>query len=142
MKKEITITKDKKKKRIPIHGSFTRPANRQEGVAEMHAGRVPWKKGGSLRVKVTTEEFTSNCPSTGQPDFYKVEISYTPREFYLESKTLKFYLWSFRDAGFHCETLAMQIAKDVHAAIDAADIVVTLTQTPRGGLGIEATYFL
>ncbi len=121
--------------RIPIHGSMTRPANPQEGFAEMKNGRLPWGKCG-LTVTVSTDEFTSSCPTTGQPDFNQITIEYTPDEFYLESKTIKFYLWSFREHGAHCETLADTICQDILNAINPKFVRVTVNQSPRGGLRI------
>jgi len=127
--------------RIPIHGSMTRPGGPEEGMKEMMAGRVPWKADfGSLVVRVLTDEFTSVCPTTGQPDFNTIEIEYEPNDFYLESKTIKFYLWSFRDYGAHCETLAKKIALDVFEAINPKFVQVIVNQSPRGGLKIISKY--
>lgn len=118
---------------------MTRPGHPEQGVAEMQSGRVPWT-GGDLEVNITTQEFTSICPTTGQPDFNTIEISYKPGKFYLESKTVKFYLWSFREFGAHCETLARRIAEDVCAAIEPESVSVTVRQSPRGGLGIVSQF--
>ena len=131
----ITFNESPEANRIPIHGSMTRPADPAEGLAEMIAGRIEWK-GGKLSVRVETNEFTSVCPSTGQPDFNNIEIRYVPNEYYLESKTLKFYFWSFRDFGAHCETLADLICKDVVEAIDPFSCSVIVYQNPRGGVKI------
>ena len=123
------------KERIPIHGSMTRPASPNEGLKEMERGRIEWT-GGNLTVTVSTNEFTSVCPTTGQPDFNEIIIEYKPDRFYLESKTIKFYLWSFREHGAHCETLAQRICDDVVRAIIPISVVVTVNQSPRGGLRI------
>lgn len=128
-----------KNERIPIHGSFTRPANPDDAKIEMFDGRQKWT-GGNLNVKIFTEEFTSVCPTTGQPDFNTIEINYHPNEFYLESKTVKFYLWAFRDYGAHCETLAKKIAEDVFDAISPKFVEVKVNQFPRGGLKIVSSY--
>lgn len=126
-------------KRIPIHGSMTRPADPEDAAAELRAGRVPWP-GGNLNVTIETSEFTSVCPTTGQPDFNQVEIEYRPDRFYLESKTVKFYLWSFREHGAHCETLARIIGDHVFEAVEPISVTVVITQNPRGGLGITSSY--
>jgi 7-cyano-7-deazaguanine reductase len=118
---------------------MTRPGHPDEGVKEMEAGKVPWA-GGDLVVNIATQEFTSVCPTTGQPDFNRIDIAYRPDAYYLESKTVKFYLWAFRDFGAHCETLAKRIAEDVAKAISPSWVQVTVTQSPRGGLGIVSTF--
>lgn len=126
---------------LPIYGSFSRPSNREEGVNELIAARVPWGKG-NLTITATSDELTAVCPTTGQPDFYTVEIKYIPDQYYLESKSLKFYLWSFRDLGYHCESLSKQIADDIIEAIDPKYIKVTLVQSVRGGITLKAEYEL
>jgi len=124
---------------IPIYGNFMRPANREEGVEELINSRVRWS-GGNLKITAIADELTAVCPTTGQPDFYTVEIIYIPDEFYIESKSLKFYLWSYRDLGFHCETLSKQIAEDVIKAIDPKYVKVVLHQSVRGGIKLTAEY--
>ncbi len=88
-------------------------------------------------VKFTSQELTSACPITHQPDFYTVEILYRPTLLCLESKSLKLYLWSFRDETMFAETLAHLIAKDVAAATQSSYCKVTLLQQVRGGLRLE-----
>jgi 7-cyano-7-deazaguanine reductase len=83
-------------------------------------------------------EFTSICPRTGQPDFGSVVIRYRPRRWCLESKALKYYLWSFRDEGAFCESLAARIADDIVYAIDPAWVRVEVHQNVRGGIAIKA----
>jgi len=91
------------------------------------------------RVVLRALEFTSMCPRTGQPDFGRVTIDYRPRELCLESKALKYYLWSFRDVGEFCEGLAARIANDVVYAIEAHWVRVDVEQDARGGIEIVAT---
>lgn len=90
------------------------------------------------QVTLASEEFTSICPITGQPDFQTVSISYQPAGCCLESKSLKLYLWSFREEGHFCEALAERIAQDVMAALQARSVQVTVQQRPRGGISIMA----
>ena len=56
------------------------------------------------------------------------------------SKTIKYYLWAFREHGAHCETLAKEIAEQLHSAIDPEYIEVVVNQFPRGGLKIVSRY--
>jgi len=125
---------------IPIYGSFGRPGSPKEGLDEIIEGRVPWS-GGKLNIQLNTTEFTSVCPTTGQPDFYDVSVDYVPDEYYLESKTMKFYFWAFRDQGFHSETLTKQICEDLFSAINPFSMKVKTIQSPRGGISIVSEYF-
>ena len=89
-------------------------------------------------VTLEAQEFTSICPRTGQPDFGRVEISYAPDGRCLESKAVKYYLWSFRDEGAFCESLAARIADDVAYAIAPRWLRVRVSQNVRGGIAIVA----
>ena len=91
------------------------------------------------RVTLSSDEVTSLCPVTGQPDFATVTIEYAPDGLCLESKSLKLYLWSFREAGIFCEALASRIAEDISAACRPRWCCVTVIQKPRGGIKITAT---
>jgi 7-cyano-7-deazaguanine reductase len=89
-------------------------------------------------VRFTTDEVMSLCPVTGQPDISSLVLEYRPDERCIESKSLKLYLWSFRDRKVFCEALAAEIAGEVVRAADPHDVTVTLRQQPRGGIVIEA----
>jgi 7-cyano-7-deazaguanine reductase len=79
------------------------------------------------------------CPITGQPDFNSVEIDYEPAERCIESKSLKLYLWSFRDQPIFAEGLAAAIAAEVDRAAAPRAVRVVVTQHVRGGIVTEAT---
>ena len=87
-------------------------------------------------VTFTCPEFTSLCPKTGQPDFAKILISYIPREKMVESKSLKLYLFSFRNHGDFHEDCVNIIMKDLIALMDPRYIEVKGIFTPRGGIAI------
>ena len=91
------------------------------------------------KVRFSTDEVTSLCPVTGQPDISSVEIEYEPDRLCIESKSLKLYLWSFRDRPVFAEALAAEIAAEVRRATQARMIRVRIRQHPRGGIVIEAT---
>jgi 7-cyano-7-deazaguanine reductase len=91
------------------------------------------------RVRFTTDEVTSMCPVTGQPDFSSVEIDYEPAGRCIESKSLKLYLWSFRDRPVFAEALAAEIAAEVQRAAAPSRVRVVVTQHVRGGIVTEAT---
>ncbi len=91
------------------------------------------------RVRFTTDEVTSMCPVTGQPDFSSVEIDYEPDRRCIESKSLKLYLWHFRDQPIFAEALAAAIAAEVRRAAEPKRVRVVVTQHVRGGIVTEAT---
>lgn len=85
-------------------------------------------------VSFHSDELTSKCPITGQPDFNSINIKYKPKKFCVESKSLKLYLMTFRDQGLFGESLAEKIALDFSKAIEPEYVEVTLYQHIRGGL--------
>lgn len=87
-------------------------------------------------VKFNCPEFTSLCPITGQPDFATITISYVPGERMVESKSLKLYLFSFRNHGDFHEDCVNIIMKDLIKLMDPKYIEVTGLFTPRGGISI------
>lgn len=89
-------------------------------------------------VTFRSNELTSHCPVTQQPDFYHIEIEYRPNKLCVESKSLKLYLQTFRDSAQFAEALAAEIAGDIDAALHPRRIRVTLTQQVRGGLQLTA----
>ncbi len=88
-------------------------------------------------VKFNCPEFTSLCPITGQPDFATIYISYVPSERMVESKSLKLYLFSFRNHGDFHEDCINIIMKDLIALMDPKYIEVWGKFTPRGGISID-----
>ena len=93
---------------------------------------------GVTEVELTSDEVTALCPVTGQPDWYTVTIRYSPGDLCVESKSLKLYLWSFREEGHFCEALASQIAQDISQAINPQWVEVQVKSTPRGGIAITS----
>lgn len=87
-------------------------------------------------VKFNCPEFTSLCPITGQPDFATIYISYVPSERMVESKSLKLYLFSFRNHGDFHEDCVNIIMKDLVKLMDPRYIEVTGLFKPRGGISI------
>lgn len=88
-------------------------------------------------VKFNCPEFTSLCPITGQPDFATIYISYVPDKLMVESKSLKLYLFSYRNHGDFHEDCVNKIMKDLIALLDPKYIEVTGKFLPRGGLSID-----
>lgn len=87
-------------------------------------------------VQFNCPEFTSLCPITGQPDFAEIRISYVPAERMVESKSLKLYLFSFRNHGYFHEDCVNIIMKDLVKLMSPKYIEVEGLFTPRGGISI------
>ena len=87
-------------------------------------------------VQFNCPEFTSLCPITGQPDFAEIRISYLPDQRMVESKSLKLYLFSFRNHGDFHEDCVNTIMKDLVRLMNPKYIEVTGIFTPRGGISI------
>ena len=89
-------------------------------------------------VRFTNDELASMCPVTEQPDLSSVVIEYEPGEWCVESKSLKLYLWGFRDRAVFAEALSAEIAGEIMATAKPNWVKVTLTQRPRGGIEVQA----
>lgn len=129
--------KPRRKKDLPRQGPLPRPRDPREAREVLRREAFPAPRVDLVRLEA--HEFTSICPRTGQPDFGRVIIEYEPGARCLESKALKYYLWSFRDEGAFCESLAAQIADDIVHAIRPRRVVVEVHQNVRGGIALVAT---
>ena len=87
-------------------------------------------------VQSNCPEFTSLCPITGQPDFAEIKIAYIPQKLMVESKSLKLYLFSFRNHGDFHEDCVNIIMKDLIRLMQPKYIEVIGLFTPRGGISI------
>lgn len=96
-------------------------------------------KGRNYIVGLTTDEFTCLCPITGQPDFARITIRYIPDARIVESKSLKFYLWSFRNEGCFHEHIVNVILDDLVAALKPVWCEVVGNFNARGGIAINVT---
>ena len=88
-------------------------------------------------VRFNCPEFTTLCPITGQPDFAEIRIMYIPERRMVESKSLKLYLFSFRNHGDFHEDCVNIILKDLVKLMEPRYIEVTGLFTPRGGIAIH-----
>ena len=91
-----------------------------------------------VSVRFTNDEVASMCPVTEQPDLSNVVIEYAPDQWCVESKSLKLYLWRFRDRAVFAEALAAEIAEEIMTTCKPKWVKVTLTQRPRGGIEVQA----
>ena len=100
--------------------------------------RVPTGHAGTLFVvRFAAPEFTSLCPMTGQPDFAHIVIDYVPRDWLVESKSLKLYLASFRNHGAFHEDCTLDIAKKLVALLEPEWLRIGAYWYPRGGIPID-----
>jgi 7-cyano-7-deazaguanine reductase len=90
-------------------------------------------------VRCETPELTCICPVTGQPDFGVVEITYVPGDSIVELKSLKLYLWRFRDEGHYHEDVTNRILDDLVAAITPRRMEVVTRWNVRGGVVTTVT---
>ena len=112
-----------------------KPVRQLETFPNQHLGRP-------YTVTLVSNEFTCLCPATGQPDFATITIRYVPDRRIVESKSLKLYLWSFRDEGHFHEHVTNVILDDLVAALDPIRCEVIGAFNVRGGISItvEAKY--
>jgi 7-cyano-7-deazaguanine reductase len=111
------------------------PVRKLETFPNQHPGR-------RYTVTLVCPEFTCICPITGQPDFATITIRYIPDQRILESKSLKLYLWSYRQEGAFHEHVTNQILDDLVEALNPIYCHVTGAFNVRGGISItvEAEY--
>ena len=85
-------------------------------------------------IRFECPEFTCLCPRTGQPDFGTIRIRYTPDELCVELKSLKLYLWSFRDEGHFHEAVTNRILDDLVQLLAPRKMVIEADFMVRGGI--------
>lgn len=90
-------------------------------------------------VTLASNEFTSLCPKTGQPDFGTITIRYVPDKLCIESKSLKLYLFSYREEGTFMETVTNRILDDLVEACSPLSMEVVGDFAARGGITISVT---
>ena len=130
----MVMTMDRKQESLKALGRETEYLNHYapevlETFENKHQGNDYW-------VQFNCPEFTSLCPITGQPDFAEIKIMYIPAERMVESKSLKLYLFSFRNNGDFHEDCVNIIMKDLVRLMDPKYIEVVGLFTPRGGISI------
>ncbi len=110
----------------------TQPSKRLETFPNPNPAR-PYE------IAMECPEFTCLCPKTGQPDFATIRLRYVPAERCVELKSLKLYLWSYRNEGAFHEAVTNRICDDLVAALSPRWIEVTGDFTVRGGIHTVVT---
>lgn len=105
----------------------TKPARELETFANPHPGR-------DYTIRMEIPEFTCLCPKTGQPDFATLHLAYVPDQHCVELKSLKLYIWSFRDEGAFHEDVTNRILADLVAAIRPRFMRLRAEFKVRGGI--------
>lgn len=105
----------------------TKPARDLVALPNPHPGR-------DYEVRCETPEFTCVCPMTGQPDFATVAIAYVPDRSIVELKSLKLYLWSYREEGAFHEDVTNRILDDLIAVLSPRRMTVHTDWLVRGGI--------
>lgn len=95
--------------------------------------------GRDYTIEFETDEFTSLCPVTSQPDFANIKISYIPDEKCLESKSLKLYLFSYRNHQGFAERIVNRVLDDIVEILSPHQACVEGFFTPRGGISITVS---
>jgi 7-cyano-7-deazaguanine reductase len=85
-------------------------------------------------IRMQIPEFTCLCPRTGQPDFARLDLEYVPDRLCVELKSLKLYIWSFRDRGAYHEAVTNEIADHLQATLQSRFLRLTARFNVRGGI--------
>lgn len=117
-------------------GTTVYPAAPEKAKLETFANPNPSR---DYTIRMDTEEFTSLCPITGQPDFAKLTITYIPRARCIESKSLKLYLFSFRNTGMFFEAVTNRILDDLVRAMQPKWMEIEGRFNRRGGIDFTVT---
>ena len=90
----------------------------------------------NYHIHFETDDFTCLCPVTGQPDFARIDIDYVPGKLCVESKSLKFYLASYRNERAFNEAVTNRILDDFVKACSPREVVITAQFSARGGIAL------
>jgi 7-cyano-7-deazaguanine reductase len=90
-------------------------------------------------IEIVQPEFTSLCPKTGQPDFGKMIVRYTPEKVCVELKSLKFYFQRYRNEGIFYEQVTNRILDDLVEVVQPRVMTIISDWTPRGGISTVVT---
>jgi 7-cyano-7-deazaguanine reductase len=115
------------------HSEATLPTSPDEARLETFANPAPDR---NYRIHFETDDFTSVCPVTGQPDFARIDIDYVPDRLCVESKSLKFYLASYRNEHAFNEAVTNRILDDFAKACAPREAVITAQFSARGGIAL------
>lgn len=119
------------KKAQKTTGKTYSPKEIDTGILQTIAYEYPNRK---IDVEMTTDEFTCVCPFSGLPDFANLTIKYIPRKKLVEMKSLKYYLYAFRNVKIYNEHAVNKILEDLKKVLKPYEITVIAEFTSRGGI--------
>ena len=119
--------------RLLGHSDVKLPSSPAEARLETFPNPAPQR---NYLIHFETDDFTSVCPVTGQPDFARIDVDYVPDRLCVESKSLKFYLASYRNERAFNEAVANHILDDFVKACSPREVIVTAQFSARGGIAL------
>jgi 7-cyano-7-deazaguanine reductase len=131
----LTVAKRKRADafRLLGHSDVKLPSSPAEARLETFPNPAPKR---NYQIHFETDDFTSVCPVTGQPDFARIDIDYVPDRLCVESKSLKFYLASYRNEHAFNEAVTNRILDDFVKACSPREVTVTTQFSARGGIAL------
>jgi 7-cyano-7-deazaguanine reductase len=132
---DVAMARTKRARQLTLLGrsEATIPASPSEAQLETFPNPAPRR---NYRIHFETDDFTSVCPVTGQPDFGRIDIDYVADRLCVESKSLKFYLASFRNERAFNEAVTNRILDDFVKACAPREAIVTAQFSARGGIAL------
>jgi 7-cyano-7-deazaguanine reductase len=115
------------------HSDVKLPRSPSEARLETFPNPAPDR---DYHIHFETDDFTSVCPVTGQPDFARIDVDYVPDRLCVESKSLKFYLASYRNERAFNEAVTNRILDDFVKACSPREVIVTAQFSARGGIAL------
>jgi len=131
----VAVAKPKRTGQLTLlgHSEARIPASPAEAHLETFPNPAPRR---NYWIHFETDDFTSVCPVTGQPDFARIDIDYVPDRLCVESKSLKFYLASYRNERAFNEAVTNRILDDFVKACAPREAIVTAQFSARGGIAL------
>ena len=132
---DIAVAKAKRAGRLTLLGrsEVRLPASPAEARLETFTNPAPSR---DYRIHFETDDFTSVCPITSQPDFARIDIDYVPDRLCVESKSLKFYLASYRNERAFNEAVTNRVLDDFVKACAPREAIVIAQFSARGGIAL------
>ena len=131
---DIAVAKANRASRLTLLGRSEVKLPASPAEARLETFPNPARR--NYRIHFETDDFTSVCPITGQPDFARIDIDYVPNRLCVESKSLKFYLASYRNERAFNEAVTNRILDDFVKACGPREAIVTAQFSARGGIGL------
>jgi 7-cyano-7-deazaguanine reductase len=131
----IAVAKTKRASQLTLlgHSEAKIPSSPAQARLEIFPNPAPER---NYRIHFETDDFTSLCPVTGQPDFARIDIDYVPDRLCVESKSLKFYLASYRNEHAFNEAVTNRILDDFVKACAPREVIITAQFSARGGIAL------